>query len=100
MDFPAFCLVYAVLLVWLLRRLNREAIFRPRNKELVHWKDALKKQLSTFVVGLPIIRQVVARKFQKGMDEIEKELYQDFEKQRDPTKSKKLPEEGMKTSNI
>ena len=89
-----------MLLVWLLRRLNREAIFRPRNKELVHWKDALKKQFSTFVVGLPIIKQIVGRKFQKGLDEIERELYQDFEKQRDPTKSKKLPEDGMKTFNI
>lgn len=99
-DFPAFCLIYAFLLLWLLGRLNREAIFRPKNKELIPWKTALKKRISAFVVELPIIKQIVARKFLKGLDEIERELYQDFEKTRDPTKSKKLPEEGMKTFNI
>jgi hypothetical protein len=31
-DFPAFCIVYAFLLIWLLRRFNRGAIFRPQNK--------------------------------------------------------------------
>jgi flagellar biogenesis protein FliO len=34
-DFPAFCLVYAIVLIWLLRRLNRRPIFRPQNRELV-----------------------------------------------------------------
>ena len=34
-DFPAFCLIYVIFLIWLLRKLNRPAIFRPKNKELV-----------------------------------------------------------------
>jgi hypothetical protein len=34
-DFPAFCLIYALLLIWILRRMNRQAIFRPKNWELV-----------------------------------------------------------------
>lgn len=90
-DFPAFCLLYALLLVYLLRRLNREAIFRPQNWELVPWKVALKKRISTFFVSLPIVKQIVDSKFKKGLEMIEQELYQDFEKDRDPTKSKKLP---------
>jgi hypothetical protein len=34
-DFPAFCLVYAIVLIWILRRINRQPVFRPKNKELV-----------------------------------------------------------------
>ena len=34
------------------------------------------------------------------MLKVQEELYNDFEKYRDPLKSKKLPTEGMKQSNI
>ena len=34
-DFAAFCLIYAVILIWMLRRANRVRAFRPKNKELV-----------------------------------------------------------------
>jgi len=34
-DFTAFCIVYAIVLIWILRRLNRNPIFRPKNKELI-----------------------------------------------------------------
>lgn len=34
-DFPAFCLIYAIILIWFLRRINRRGIFRPKNWELV-----------------------------------------------------------------
>lgn len=56
------------------------------------WQVALKKRVSTFFVNLPIVKQIVDSKFKKGLEMIERELYQDFEKERDPTKSKKLPE--------
>jgi glutamate/tyrosine decarboxylase-like PLP-dependent enzyme len=36
----------------------------------VNWKAALKKRVSTFVVGLPIIKQIVANKFQKALEMI------------------------------
>lgn len=49
-DFPLFCFIYALALLWLLRRCNREAIFRPKNKELIDWKSAIKMKISTFVV--------------------------------------------------
>ena len=32
-DFTAFCVVYTIVLVWVLRKCNKpEATFRPRNK--------------------------------------------------------------------
>jgi len=34
-DFTAFCIIYTVVLLWVLKKLNQGAIFRPKNKELV-----------------------------------------------------------------
>ena len=37
-DFPAFCFIYFIILIWILRKVNRRGIFRPKNKELVSKK--------------------------------------------------------------
>lgn len=34
-HFPLFCLIYSIVLIWLLRKFNEEAIFRPTNKEVM-----------------------------------------------------------------
>jgi hypothetical protein len=31
-DFTAFCIIYSILLIFLLKKLNQEAIFRPKNR--------------------------------------------------------------------
>jgi hypothetical protein len=43
------------------------------------------------VVSLPIIKQMVRRKFDKGIQEMEVEVEKEFEKLRDPHRSRKLP---------
>lgn len=51
-------------------------------------------------MNLPIVKQIVDRKFEAGFVHIEKELIADFEKDRDAVKSKRLPEDGMKPANL
>lgn len=34
-DFPLFCVIYSIFMLWLLRKLNRPTSFRPQNQELV-----------------------------------------------------------------
>jgi hypothetical protein len=34
-DFPLFCVLYSLFMLWLLRKLNRPTSFRPQNQELV-----------------------------------------------------------------
>jgi hypothetical protein len=51
----------------------------------------MKKKVTTFMVSLPGIKHYVARKLEKGLAELEVQLLSDFEKNRDPLKSKKLP---------
>ncbi len=43
---------------------------------------------------------MVQKKFDEGIAEMEVELEKDIEKNRDPHKSRKLPEEGMKKENL
>ncbi len=98
MDFPLFCVIYSLFMLWFLKKLNRPAIFRPKNKEIIStniailaWKESMKKNISTFIVNLPGIKQYLARKMEKGLAELEEKMIIEFEKSRDPLKSKKLP---------
>ena len=34
-DFPTFCLIYSIVLIWVLIRINRREMFRPKNWELI-----------------------------------------------------------------
>lgn len=80
-DFALFCFLYCLVLIWCLRRLNRVEIFHPKNKELIgtprfilDWKTKIQKSFSSFIVSLPIIKQIVRRKFDKGIQEMEVEV--------------------------
>jgi hypothetical protein len=61
----------------LLRKFNQGAAYRPKNMELIgtfafikDWKTRTFKSISTFLVSLPIIKQIVQKKFQQGLNEI------------------------------
>lgn len=40
-DFTAFCVIYAIILIWILRRFNRNPIFKPQNKELISTSESM-----------------------------------------------------------
>jgi glutamate/tyrosine decarboxylase-like PLP-dependent enzyme len=52
------------------------------------------------VTSLPFIKQYINGKFNKAMNEFEVKMEVEFEKGRDPHKSRKLPLEGMKKENL
>ncbi len=60
----------------------------------------MKIQISTFFINLFFVKYFVDKKFSKGLADLEKQLSEDFEKDRDPRKALKLPQEGMSEENI
>ncbi len=59
-DFTAFCVIYALIFIWILRKLNRNPIFKPQNKELVSKIESIKvlskKQRKQLVALLSLCR--------------------------------------------
>ena len=51
-------------------------------------------------MSLPGVRHLVQGKFNKGIKQMEIDLEKDLDEKRDPHKSRKLPEEGMKKENL
>ncbi len=66
----------------------------------IDWKTKVRRTVKEWLVTLPVIKQMVQKKFDEGIAEMEVELEKDIEKNRDPHKSRKLPEEGMKKENL
>ena len=100
-DFMIFCIVYTFVIVWVLRKFNKpEPTFRPTNKEITDWKTQLKKTLTRSFLNLPIVNQIVKSKFDKEVATASDSFYKSLEKSRDPSKSNRLPEDGMKPSNL
>ena len=53
-----------------------------------------------FLFSLPFVKQYTQKKFKKEMESLEMTVKKEFEKGRDPLKSKTLPVEGMKKENL
>lgn len=59
-----------------------------------------KDKVYSFVLGLPIVRSIVGKKFQDGLDKEEKKVIEELQKHWDHRKVSALPSEGMTDENI